>query len=547
VPDYQNPRPEDMWKPHKQQTTIYNIVDYGYDISSKVIKPSRPVEVLVIVFARQIGKTEGVASLIAALLIRYRGAQIGVMSNTQDNAEKFVQRIRFFLVNSQFADQLKSVKSDRILLENGSAVFSFGQTANVRGNSFWWLFIDESAQFTDTNLEGDAFPTISAAGVQRKFGLPSIILTSTPRGQHGLFFNYYRRGLEQRQIGCKNCKKLYQRSDFGALKWERNSLPALPPCKMCGTNAYEYVDGRIAVVHPDPFDHPFKTRSQIEAELEEEGNTPLARQEKLAEFISEGEGVFKREWLDVCSDKRLFNGYFPLKGIQYAMAVDLGKTHDATVICIGHNGEEFSKTRRVLDYMEHYPGRGGQEYSELRYFILQQVAKWRPAWLIIDPTGIGDAVAEQIFYDLRDLATIGVQGKYHYGDQKKEISYYIPPERGLRTVMYCNKKNHYGYWFDTNSKFDLIENAINEFARGTVGIPPQYANKVTDILWEELLNFSFDYSNSGKVLYGTQSTHDDSVISLALMFWALKERPFVKSTPKLGESDMYVLQSDLQE
>jgi hypothetical protein len=226
------------------------------------------------------------------------------------------------------------------------------------------------------------------------------------------------------------------------------------------------------------------------------------------------------------------------------MAVDLGKTHDATVITVGHNEDKESKIRRVLDYIEHHPGKGGQEYNEVRYFILKQVANWKPDWLIIDPTGVGDAVAEQIYYDLGALATKGVNGTYHYTDaygKKKEVEYFIPPVRKLRTMMYSNKKDHYGYWFDTNSKFDLIESAINELSRGNVALPPQYSSKPAEILWDEMLNFSFDYSNSGKVIYGTQSAHDDAVISYSLLLWILKQRPFIKARPQLGDSDMYVL------
>jgi len=537
----------ERWQPYKNQVSIYNIVDYGYDIRNKQVHPIVPVEVLVIVFARQCGKTESIASLIANLLIRFAGAQIGVMSNTADNAEKFVGRIKFFLTNSVFASLLSTIKSDRLILSNGSAVFSFGQTENIRGNSFWWLFIDEAAQFTDIMLEGAAFPTVRAAGVQRRLGLPSIILTSTPRGQHGLFFDYYRRGLEQRKVVCRNCKHVYERREFVGIKWDRNKCDIKTPCQMCGATDYEYMDGRIAVIHPDPYDHPFKTKEQLEAELEEAGNTPMARQELLAEFIAEGEGVFRREWMDQAVDARLINTISPDPRLHYSMAVDLGKTHDATVISIGHNDE--SKTRRVLDYMEHHPGKGGQEYSEIRYFILKQVANWKPDYLIVDPTGIGDAVAEQIFYDLGELATKGVSGKYHYTDpygRKQDVDYFIPPVRKLRTIMYSNKKNHYGYWFDANSKFDLIENTIHELSRGNVSIPAQYSGKAIETFWDEMLNFSFDYSQTGKVLYGTQSAHDDCVISFCLLIWVLKQRPFIKARPHLGDSDMYVL-SDLQE
>ena len=46
------------------------------------------------------------------------------------------------------------------------------------------------------------------------------------------------------------------------------------------------------------------------------------------------------------------------------------------------------------------------------------------------------------------------------------------------------------------------------------------------MLRNELLNFSYEMTQTNYIKYGVQVEHDDTVIALALAIWGLNEKPW---------------------
>jgi len=538
---FKNPNDRDEpWIPHDGQIQLYDVVDYGYSTRHKKIKPPEPIEVVVMSWPRQNGKTEGTASTAGALAIRYAGAQIGIMSNTHINAKKLLDRIYVFIVNAGFKDLVKSKNKERISFVNGSNIDSFGQTEGIRGNSYWWLIIDEAAMFSDKMLENDAIPTTRTAGAFRKFGTPSVILLSTPRGTVGRFADMYMKGISERWVGCRECEKLYKHIDFKDLgiNWfdfdvVRDVPKELPDCE-CGAHDYEYVDRYYSIVSINPYD--LRSKEEIDKELERRGNTALAEQEILGKFIGSGANVFRREWLETCVNASLTNADKPIPGRKYYMGIDFGKAHDATVFCVCHKENGII----VFDWIDIMPGRG-LEYSDIRKQMMDNISNWKPVWVIPDTTGMGNPVCEQLEKDIIKLRKEGLT--VEYGKSPHTKTKHFPQVHKLPTKILSNKKGHYGFMFDMNSKPEVIDELSTVLQHGLIEIPPEQIYKV-QIMWNELINFGYEYTDSGRIKYGIQTTHDDTVIALALACWGIRQKPFIFGRPKLGGKNLYVQKQD---
>lgn len=527
------------WIPHDGQIKLYDIMDYGYDVRTKVIRPPEDIEVVLMSWPRQKGKTEGVASTCAALLIRFPGAQIGVMSNSHDNAKKLITRIYRFLEHGGFKSFIESRTVESITLTSGSRIDSFGQTANIRGNSYWWLIIDEAAMFKTSMIEGDAIPTTRTAGAFKKFGTPSVILLSTPKGTTGRFAELYMKGVRERWLGCKKCGTLHTKDDFKdhGINWfSLDNLLGTPEglvCENCGEKNFEYVNRYYTVVSISPYQGT--TKKAIDKELALRGNTPIARQELLGEFIGGGANVYRREWLEQCVNPMLTNAYKPLPGIKYYMGIDFGKAHDATCFVVCHKGKDGV----VFDWIDIMPGRG-QEYADIRVKMLEHVIHWNPVWILPDTTGMGNAVCEQLNRDIIALKKHGLIVEYGRPPQIRRREF--PIQSKLKSKIYSNKKGHYGFLFDMNSKPELIDHLATLFMHGGIQIPSEPIYKVQQ-MWDEITNFGYEFTESGRIKYGIQSVHDDTVIALALACWGINQKPFIMGKPILGGKNLYVYEN----
>lgn len=190
----------------------------------------------------------------------------------------------------------------------------------------------------------------------------------------------------------------------------------------------------------------------------------LFRQEVMAEFLDDELGVFRG--VRKCSVGKYET---PVTGRFYIMGVDLAKSVDYTVLTVID-----TVTRNVVAW-ERFQN---VEWKEQKYRIQKLALKYNQAMCIVDSTGVGDPIFE-------DLQNMGVSVE--------------------------------SFKFNNTTKCNLVDNLAIAIESRLITFPPE------EILVEELLAFEYTLSKTGKVQYGApEGKHDDAVISLALATWGIK-------------------------
>lgn len=130
--------------------------------------------------------------------------RVGIISATEDQSKKLVNDIRSLIykgdewvrmitkgkVEKFFSSQLDNTKNAKnsqsvITFKNGSSISCYPPTNKVRGFTFNILMIDEAAFIEEDEFFYEiALPTISKTDGQ-------LIITSTPRGQRGFFYELF--------------------------------------------------------------------------------------------------------------------------------------------------------------------------------------------------------------------------------------------------------------------------------------------------------------------------------------------------------------------
>jgi hypothetical protein len=189
------------------------------------------------------------------------------------------------------------------------------------------------------------------------------------------------------------------------------------------------------------------------------------RQEVLAEFLEDVGSVFRG--VD-CMVQGSFQPFERHK--QYVMGADLAKLEDFTVLC-------------VLDMDGHLCA--FDRFSQLDWVFqrkrIVQLAERYNARLLIDSTGVGDPVCDELY---RENVRVD------------------------------------GYKFTNATKKDLIENLSIMIENQQLTIP-----QVPELI-NELKLYGYKTTPSRNVQYGApEGYHDDTVIALALAAWQLKRAP----------------------
>lgn len=141
--------------------------------------------------------TNGILShnttVVAAFLLWYAmfhsDKEIAVLANKEKQAIEILDRVRKAYQDMPFFLQQGCEKfgSTLIEFENGSKIYAYATSSDsIRGRAVALLYIDECA-FIENDFEfwESTFPAIAAAETSR------CILTSTPKGQRGLFYSIY--------------------------------------------------------------------------------------------------------------------------------------------------------------------------------------------------------------------------------------------------------------------------------------------------------------------------------------------------------------------
>lgn len=190
----------------------------------------------------------------------------------------------------------------------------------------------------------------------------------------------------------------------------------------------------------------------------------LFKQEFMAEFLDDDTGVFKG--VRRCAVGQLKP---PELGRFYVMGVDLAKTEDFTVLSV------IDSATRNLVSLDRFQD---ISWSEQKLRIQDLALKYNNALCIVDSTGVGDPIFE-------DLQNSGVS---------------------------CQ-----GYKFTNESKHRLIEQLAIVIEQRQITFPN------IDYFVQELMNYEYSITESGRIVYSAPSgKHDDCVISLGLAVWGIR-------------------------
>ena len=243
----------------------------------------------------------------------------------------------------------------------------------------------------------------------------------------------------------------------------------------------------------------------------------------------EGANVFSEQMLNNCCDFTLDNSISPKKDIRnYVIGMDFGKVHDNSVLCVMH--KDYSKNRIVFDHMFTIRGQyGGIDYHDIRQAFLEYVTLYDPMWVVPDATGVGDAVVDEMYRDLK-----AVRSRAQIFSNKASKGLFTG--KGLHFGSY-QKASRKGFIFDVRSKIDLINYLIEGYGkRHDLLIPPRSIPEIGEF-WNEMLNFGYEVTESGvsrQIRYGTQSYHDDRVVAHALAYLAAGQKPFLEFVTRLA-------------
>lgn len=225
-----------------------------------------------------------------------------------------------------------------------------------------------------------------------------------------------------------------------------------------GKNKFESLYRRYPHYSFSAYDSPFWTEAEID-EAKRTMTQEAFRQEILAEFI-EGAGAVFRNINENVAGELLAEP----QGGRYALAADIAKHQDFTVILIGD-----LDTKRVV-----YHERFNQiDWGLQKQRIINTYLKFRCLKGIIDATGVGDAV----FDDLKN--------------------------QGLDLE---------GFKFTATTKQELVSNLSVAMDNQTIHYPR------VEPLVDELEMYAYEQRPNGQFSYSApEGFHDDEVMALALL------------------------------
>jgi phage terminase large subunit-like protein len=200
-------------------------------------------------------------------------------------------------------------------------------------------------------------------------------------------------------------------------------------------------------------------------------------QEIAARFLLESAGVFRgvrnciKDGLVDAQGKPLWEN--PIEGHRYVMGVDLARKRDYSVIMV------FDTKRKHLVYYDRF---NALEWSIQKARIVQ-VAKRYKARVVIDSTGLGDPICQ-------DIKNAGVN---------------VEP-----------------FIFTSRSKQEVVEKLRVSLEFGHISFPK------LPVVVRELENYEYKINSNGNISYSSPSgQHDDTVMAMCLANWGMSQAPLI--------------------
>lgn len=518
---FRNPR--DFKKPlvlESQQVTVYNLFQFGYDISLFNKPPAFPdgtfysPRFFCLPWRRRFGKssTAGTLGSVVALTAK-PPCLVGLYGPHDDSSKLLLDRCLGFIQHSpanlmRYIDKKHLSKYAILFDEIGNGLRAFNSSEKeIRGWDVDYAIIDEMDQFQNPSvIEGAIIPSTSDKVLE---GRGKIFGLSTPNkmNKKSLFKQWMNRAIDEMALYCTNCDSSYYTSDFFSDELGRKHFSPFKPvphvkCRSCGSyDHWQYIFKDYAVIHADPFtSSPRFTRESIQREIDQAFDKKLAEQEYLGLFVLDGGNIFDMESLEKLVNKTLINHYKPLprQNSKYRVTgIDLGRLQDNSVFCTVEQDKTTGKIQLLS--MESIHASKNVSWDQIKEKAVAHIRMMVPELLVPDATGVGDPII---------------------GDLHKTL---FTNHRGPMTTMLNNKSGRLGFVFDYQSKLDIVKNMEMAINGGYIEFPPMREREISE-LFSELVDFDYDFTDNNRIVYSATEGHDDRVMALALALWGLRNK-----------------------
>jgi hypothetical protein len=375
-----------------------------------------PAKVKVVNCGRRFGKTVLAGNVVITKAFTKKNSMSWVVSPRYSQTMIMWRKINRVIPKQYIVD---SSKGDFwIELENGSMVFakSADNPDSLVGEGLDLCVVDEAARVKPEAWEVSLQPTLLDSD-------GDALLLSTPKGKNWYYQEYL---------------KGQNKEDFP-----------------------EYES-----FHFSSYDNPFLKKELIDRKMKTMTRL-MFRQEILAEFVDDGGEVFSG--IEACIFDCVRTE--PIPGREYVMGVDLAKYEDYTVIYVVDTETRMVTWYKRLPHMDWNPQKDIIEHAH---------HKWNDARMLIDATGVGDPIVEDLEKRCIDVSPY----KFSGNTLKKQVI------EGLQ-VAFQNREIH---------------------------IPRDKT------LLGELGAYGYERLPSGLFKYGAPAGfHDDCVTALALAVWGLEK------------------------
>ena len=376
----------------------------------------------------------------------FKDTKIGIISRSDKQAiklmgliQKLIYRSPLHLDNSIINDRKHPLNKTEIHFRDGY-IKCYPPTDACRGETFDWLIIDEAA-FVDAEIYKDAmYPTISKVDGK-------IILSSTPRGQKGMFF-------EEFDPDDMRLEHEYERFWFN---W-----------KMCED------DIQLRLI---------KEKLKYETKL---GNIKHFEQEYGAQFTVDEEAFFEDKDVEAGIDKDLTTVY-EWKETPCAVGLDYGVTTSATVLTVTSliNGKVIVLWQYAqVNFDENLLMDPNWEHSlpnlKKRYNLIN---------IVVDDCPIGNRTNKQLENEGYPVKRFNFKSDTSIGERNR--GYYL-----LRSNLRLGKVKYPNFRNMTNEMKSLLEIQMEKYMK--IKAPRNYRDDRADSLMMACLPFLSEDSGSFK-------------------------------------------------
>jgi len=514
------PNPSDFTRPLRlepQQVKVFNIAEFGYDIHEFSAPPIYPdghiylPRFVLMPWERQAGKSVTCSCLPAAMGLAFPApVWLGMYGPNEEAAQRLLERTTIMYErgrgNLMRYINKRTLSKHHIEIDNGNKIEAFNSSEKaIRGPTIDFAFIDEIDQFTDPDIVEGAIVPATRATLAKGHGRIFALSTPNKKNANSVFRSWLSRATNDMALHCHGCGKSYYIDEFVTEAIPRRTfsafrpVPDIPCCPECEKTAWTYIYKHYQIV---PGFTPRYTDDQRRMELDQLGNSKIARQELLAEFFYSSGGIFTPEMIEAITDPKLYilpsaRPNTSMKTLRVS-SVDVGRLRDNTVFCtIEH---DLDRGRSNLINLETLEAGEQLDWDTIVNTTHSYINRFHPDVFVPDATGMGDVYVERVARNL--LGTTG-----HV------------------TQIYRNKQNRLGFVFDRISKRALIENLELAVRTHTIFLPPQTERGV-EALVDEMLDFGYQFTDTNAMQFTGMSGHDDRVIALALAIWGARDRSY---------------------